>query len=130
MTDANKNESKPAKSTSERTVSLKVLLITAGVGIALALVTYMIGLFSGRAAMEEQARAHEEARAEQQQELTQALDAVATERARGNLSKARAAMYRAASDLDRRNFGLANESIEEAGKALLAALRETAVAAS
>lgn len=122
MTDVQKTDSKAAKTTTtaERTVPLKVVLITAGVGIVLAGVTYLIGSFAGRADLEQQAQAHEASLAEQRQELEQAREALATERARGHLLRARAAMYRAASDLDRRNFGLANRAIEEAAQALAA----------
>lgn len=123
MTDATtKTDSKTAttSTTSERTVPLRVLLITALVGVALALGAYLAGLLSGRAELREQARAHEAALAERQTELTSATEALATERARGNLLRARAAIYRAASDLDRRNFGLANQAVEQAAQALAA----------
>jgi hypothetical protein len=118
----NKDSSKGStkSTTSERTVPVRYVLITGGVGVVLALIAFLVGLLSGRAALTEQAEAHEAELVERRQELSRAVDELATQRARGHLLQARAAIYRAASDLDRRNFGLANQSIEEAAQALAA----------
>lgn len=99
-------------------VSVRVVLIVAAVGLVLALVAFGIGRLAGHAALTAEVEQRDEGLAERDKELSEVREALARTKLRGSLLGAYAAMYRAIGELDRRNFGLANESIERAANAL------------
>lgn len=97
--------------------SRKLLWIVVSI-IVVGGICYGIGWWQGRVALTE-ARGQYESRITELQQQTVGLSAQLTEaRQRALLMGARSDLYRAAADLDDRNFGLAEQSVNGAAKAL------------
>ncbi|MBI4339731.1 MAG: hypothetical protein HY680_07230 [Chloroflexi bacterium] len=88
-------------------LALAFIAILAVVGAAL----YFGGLLQGRGVVDAQRRDYEARLEAAQSENLKLMSRLAAEQARGLL-------YRAAAELDRRNFGTANSYLKEAAKAL------------
>lgn len=114
----------------------RLALILLGVLVAVVGTAYALGLTQGRSEMDRQRAAYEERlqraqseAAEQRATLEQQIEAARSEAAQlraqlarveavNQLLMARGLLYQAAVELDRRNFGLANDAVQSARAAL------------
>lgn len=111
----------PASGDGGRTFSSPTIrAIVFGVLIALVLgaIAYFVGLSQGRAQLDAQKTAHDQRISAIQAELRGAQSELTTANIRRHVMEARAALYRTLVDLDQRNFGTANEHLQEAALAL------------
>lgn len=109
---------RPPASSSERTVPVRFVLITATVGLVLGLVAFGVGRLMGHGSLTAEVEERDESLAERDKELSEVRGTLARSQQRVSLLEAHTAIYRAIAELDRRNFGLANESIERSAKTL------------
>ena len=108
--DANKAAKKPARG--------KKILIIVILVIVLAAALFGGGWWQGRAQIAAQKADYESRLQAAGDELAQTKEQLAVQTNRALLMQARAALYRTAVDLDRRNFGIANTHLQEAATAL------------
>ena len=109
---------RPPASSSERTVPVRFVLITAAVGLVLGLVAFGVGRLMGHGSLTAEVEERDESLVERDKELSEVRDTLSRTQHRVTLLEAHTAIYRAIAELDRRNFGLANESLERAAKSL------------
>lgn len=96
----------------------KKILIIVIVVLVVAAALFGGGWWQGRSQMAAQKADYESRLQAVGEELNQTQEELAVERNRALLMEARAALYRTAVDLDRRNFGIANTHLQEAATAL------------
>ncbi|HZF99032.1 MAG TPA: hypothetical protein VEY92_12480 [Pseudoxanthomonas sp.] len=94
-----------------RHVSAKAMLIAAAIVLALLLAAYAWGRLEASSRHQQQTSALQARLDENQRALAQATN-------RNHLLRARTQLYRAAADLDQRNFGNANDRLRAASAAL------------
>lgn len=104
-------KSKPASS--GKTI-LTVIIIVACMIFA----AFGIGFWQGRLQLIVEHARHEQAITKLNATITQAQSDLIIAQNRGELMQARAALYRSAIDLDKRNFGTANLDLKEAAQSL------------
>ena len=97
---------------------IKLYLIGAGVVVLLGAVLYFVGLQAGKTEVATQKAAFDVERNGLQSQITTANGERDAARERAALMEARGALYRAALDLDARNFGTANNNLKQAAAAL------------
>lgn len=108
----------PQQSRSTRSQLNKPLLFGVGAIVVLGIGLYLGGLFQGRGQLATQKVQYEQRIKTAQSELQDARKQLNTAQNRSLLMQARAALYRTAVDLDRRNFGTANRHLREAAEVL------------
>lgn len=96
----------------------KLYLIGAVVALLLGAILYFVGLQAGKAQLATQKATFDVERNGLQSKITTANGERDAARERAALMEARGALYRAAIDLDARNFGTANTHLKEAATAL------------
>jgi uncharacterized protein HemX len=112
--DANEFAKMPAKKPAK---GKKILIIVVLV-IVLAAALFVGGWWQGRALLAAQKADYESRLQAVEDDLAQTKEQLAVQMNRALLMEARAALYRTAVDLDRRNFGIANTHLREAATAL------------
>lgn len=113
------NNPDPGKDPAQaRSRSLNAILIGALVLVALAVGLYFWGLHQGRGELAAQKAQYEARIGSMQADLQKQTAELAAAGNRISFLQARAAIYRTAVDLDRRNFGTANEHLQEAASFL------------
>ena len=108
----------PAKMPARKPAKGKKILIIVILVIVLAAALFGGGWWQGRAQMAAQKADYESRLQAVEDELAQTQEQLAVQMNRALLMEARAALYRTAVDLDRRNFGIANTHLQEAATAL------------
>jgi len=98
--------------------STRSWLIAGAVAVALILGVYFWGQAQSRQQLGAQKIEYQQRISAIQGELQQARSELAASSNRNQLLMARTDLYRAAADLDRRNFGIANTRLQEAAAAL------------
>lgn len=92
----------------------KWILAGVGAAVVVGLIMYLIGVYQGRQRVTEAQRQLQTIEAE----LGTTREALAQARDHGRLSWALALLYQTTSDLDQRNFGVANTRLQEAAGVL------------
>ena len=101
-------------------MSTQVKVVLGGIAAALiAIVTaYFIGLSTGSAQLETQRAVYEERHQDAMAELVETQQMAAGQAAVAHIASARADVYEAVVELDRRNFGNANNALRQAAQSL------------
>lgn len=103
---------------SGRHVSMKAMLIAAAVVLVLLLAVYAWGRVQASSQREALEAGHQQQTSALQARLDENQRALSQANNRNHLLRARTELYRAATELDRRNFGNANDRLRAASAAL------------
>ena len=109
--DPNAHPATPSKST-------KAIIATAAVVVVLLLVVYLWGQWQTRERLSAQEADYQQRIAAVEKRLGTTQEELVAATNRNRLLMARTDLYRAAADLDQRNFGTANTRLQEAAAAL------------
>ena len=101
-----------------RLKSFKMLLLALVVAIVLVAAGYLSASLQAGGRLALQKTEHEQAVLALQNDLTAARQALASSTLRNHFLAASASLYRASADLDDRNFGTANEHLQQAADAM------------
>lgn len=112
--DPNARPAMPSKST----MTTRAIVVAAAVVVVLLLIVYLWGQWQTRARLSAQEADYEQRIVAVENRLQTTQEELAAATNHNRLLMARTDLYRAAADLDQRNFGTANTRLQEAAAAL------------
>jgi len=118
VTNPTTGQGRQPTASTERMVPARFLAITGGVGVVLALVAFGVGRLTGHGSIEAELEERDASLVERDKEVAEVRKTLSRTELRLSLLETHSAIYRAIAELDRRNFGIANDVIQQAAKSL------------